>query len=89
MPDSHENYPQAIVPDLPHRRLLEGQTAIVTGASSGIGRAVAVSLGGAGAKVSYDVDETDFFWSECGALPFPRVAEEVCIVLFVLCVCFL
>ena len=51
MPDSHENYPSAIVPDLPHRRLLEGQTAIVTGASSGIGRAVAVSLGGAGANV--------------------------------------
>ena len=32
-------------------RLLEGQRAVVTGASSGIGRAVAIALGGAGARV--------------------------------------
>jgi glucose 1-dehydrogenase len=32
-------------------RPLEGQKAIVTGASSGIGRAIAVALGGAGAEV--------------------------------------
>jgi glucose 1-dehydrogenase len=32
-------------------RSLEGQTAIVTGANSGIGRAVAIALGSAGAKV--------------------------------------
>ena len=38
-------------PDLPPRRLLEGQVAIVTGASSGIGKAIALSLGAAGAKV--------------------------------------
>ena len=38
-------------PDIPHRRLLEGQVAIVTGASSGIGKAIAHSLGAAGAKV--------------------------------------
>ena len=51
MHEHHEDYPQAVVPDLPHRRLLEGQTAIITGASSGIGRAVAISLGASGANV--------------------------------------
>ena len=51
MHEHHEDFPPAIVPTLPHRRLLEGQTAIVTGASSGIGRAVAVSLGASGANV--------------------------------------
>ncbi len=42
---------EAGCPDLPPRRLLEGQVAIVTGASSGIGKAIALSLGAAGAKV--------------------------------------
>ena len=51
MPESPPVYPPVHLPDVPHRRLLESQTAIVTGASSGIGRAVAVSLGGAGANV--------------------------------------
>ena len=51
MHEHHEDYPQAIAPQLPHRRLLEGQTAIITGASSGIGRAVAISLGASGANV--------------------------------------
>lgn len=31
--------------------ILQGQNAIVTGASSGIGRAIAVALAGAGAQV--------------------------------------
>jgi len=51
MHEHHKDYPKAIVPDPPHRRMLEGQTAIVTGSSSGIGRAVAVSMGAAGANV--------------------------------------
>jgi glucose 1-dehydrogenase len=51
MHEHHEDYPQAVMPVLPHRRLLEGQTAIITGASSGIGRAVAISLGASGANV--------------------------------------
>jgi glucose 1-dehydrogenase len=33
------------------RKLLTGQTALVTGASSGIGKAIAIALGGAGAAV--------------------------------------
>jgi len=38
-------------PVRPVTRSLEGQTALVTGANSGIGRAIAVALGGAGANV--------------------------------------
>ena len=39
------------LPDIPPQRVLEGQTALVTGAGSGIGMAVAVALGEAGANV--------------------------------------
>ncbi len=47
----HSHYPNPVMPRVPIRRLLEGQTAIVTGASSGIGKAIAIELGQAGANV--------------------------------------
>jgi short chain dehydrogenase len=47
----HHDYPTVHMPQVPACRLLEGQTAIVTGASSGIGKSVAVALGAAGANV--------------------------------------
>ena len=47
----HSHYPQPVMPNVPVRRLLEGQTAVVTGASSGIGKAIAIELGKAGANV--------------------------------------
>jgi glucose 1-dehydrogenase len=47
----HSHYPQPVMPNVPVRHLLEGQTAIVTGASSGIGKAIAIELGKAGANV--------------------------------------
>src|SRR5262245_61064046 len=43
--------PQPVLPACPVQRVLEGQKALVTGASSGIGRAIALALGEAGADV--------------------------------------
>ena len=46
-----ENLPQAVIPSCPVNRVLKGQKALVTGANSGIGQAVAVALAQAGADV--------------------------------------
>lgn len=52
-----ENYyenrelPKPVIPSLPPVHLLKGQAALVTGANSGIGRAIALALGRAGADV--------------------------------------
>jgi glucose 1-dehydrogenase len=46
-----ENLPPVVMPSCEERRILAGQKAMVTGGSSGIGRAVAIALGGAGADV--------------------------------------
>jgi glucose 1-dehydrogenase len=43
--------PKPVLPKLPPVELLKGQTALVTGANSGIGRAIALSLGRSGADV--------------------------------------
>jgi glucose 1-dehydrogenase len=48
---SRMNLPEPIVPAVQAVRLLKGQTALVTGANSGIGRAIAIALGRAGANV--------------------------------------
>jgi glucose 1-dehydrogenase len=49
--DDDENLPPVVMPACEERRVLAGQKALVTGASSGIGRAVALAFGGAGAAV--------------------------------------
>ena len=43
--------PKTVMPRVPPQKLLLGQKALVTGASSGIGKAIALSLGEAGADV--------------------------------------
>jgi glucose 1-dehydrogenase len=46
-----ETLPEVVMPACPIRKVLKGQKALVTGASSGIGKAVAIALGHAGADV--------------------------------------
>ena len=48
---SVEKYPDVVMPECPVEKILLGQKALVTGGASGIGRAVAIALGKAGADV--------------------------------------
>src|SRR5947209_16908004 len=50
MPQDNQ-LPDIHMPDVPVHPVLAGQKAIVTGANSGIGKAVAIALGQAGADV--------------------------------------
>jgi glucose 1-dehydrogenase len=54
-----KDYPKPCMPNPARSRILKGQKALVTGASSGIGKAVALALGKAGASVliNYVVDD--------------------------------
>ena len=47
----HDTFPEPVMPACSVQKLLRGQKALVTGASSGIGKAVAIALGHAGADV--------------------------------------
>jgi glucose 1-dehydrogenase len=47
----NDRLPDVVMPSCPAEKILKGQKALVTGASSGIGRAVAIALGMAGADV--------------------------------------
>jgi len=47
-----EKFPKVVLPSCPTPRILKGQKALVTGASSGIGKAVALALSEAGAIVA-------------------------------------
>jgi glucose 1-dehydrogenase len=50
-PDNQKNTPEVVTPLRPTQQNLKGQKALVTGASSGIGKAIAIALGQAGASV--------------------------------------
>ena len=51
MPVRRSHLPEPVMPRVPPQCMLRGQRALVTGASSGIGRAIALALGEAGADV--------------------------------------
>src|SRR3954451_12976880 len=48
---SGDGHPPVVMPSVQPRRILAGQKCLVTGANSGIGRAVAIAMGRAGADV--------------------------------------
>lgn len=48
---NQESFPMPVLPNCPQQSVLKGQKALVTGASSGIGKQVAIALGHAGADV--------------------------------------
>ncbi len=54
-----KDYPKPCMPKMETNKILKGQKALVTGASSGIGKAIALALGKAGASVviNYVVDD--------------------------------
>jgi len=67
------SYPQAVAPECQGPKSLKGQKALVTGASSGIGKAVAIALGQAGADVVVNyvgtegaADEVAAVLADCG-----------------------
>jgi glucose 1-dehydrogenase len=51
MPPKYAHLPKPVMPRVPPQPLLLGQKTLVTGASSGIGRAIAIALAEAGADV--------------------------------------
>lgn len=75
-----DQLPDVVMPTCPVVKILKGQKALVTGANSGIGKAIAIALGEAGADVvvNYrqgDVDEVLEHASHCGSRVYAHQAD--------------
>jgi glucose 1-dehydrogenase len=75
-----EELPDVVMPACPVVKLLQGQKALVTGANSGIGKAIAIALGEAGADVVVNYrsgDPTDVLEqaSHCGSRVYAHRAD--------------
>jgi glucose 1-dehydrogenase len=74
--------PAVVMPACPIERILKGQKALVTGANSGIGKAIAIALGQAGADVVVNYlrgnEEADAVVAQardCGARSYAHMAD--------------
>src|SRR5438552_12514439 len=76
---SSENYlPAPVMPKCPPQKWLAGQTALVTGASSGIGKEVALALGAYGANVVVNfVSDEAKAWEIAGMIESSGGGESV------------
>ncbi len=81
-PVHDETLPAVVMPFCPIDKKLKGQTALVTGASSGIGKGIAIGLGHAGANVVVNYitgeDEAEAIVTEikrCGATAYAHRAD--------------
>ena len=79
---SNEQYPDVVMPECRTEKILEGQKALVTGSASGIGRAVAIAIGKAGADVVVNyrggVDQANEVSAEirkCGSRAYAHQAD--------------
>src|SRR3954468_21865285 len=77
-----EELPQVVLPSCPINQVLKGQKALVTGANSGIGKAVAIALGHAGADVVVNyranpeaADEVAQEAARCGSKAITHLAD--------------
>ena len=59
-----KDYPEVKMPVCPVNRILKGQKALVTGATSGIGKAIALAMGKAGASVVINYNKDDSVLTE-------------------------
>lgn len=75
-----EDLPDVVMPACPIRQVLKGQKALVTGANSGIGQAVAIALGHAGADVVVNYlsgpDQADAVVNEAGRCGSRAIAHQ-------------
>jgi glucose 1-dehydrogenase len=82
MPTANDSstLPDVVMPDVKVHQLLKGQKALVTGANSGIGKAVAIALGHAGADVVINYvrgdDEANAVAAEASALGSKAYAHK-------------